>query len=93
MQPPEMLGRLQGDSLGCSHAAAGGDLPSISEPGDLGLWEAGDAGRGDDGGLAVGHALLRLAVLEAAHVCRTGQRTVTGAGDEPRDPALGLVGQ
>lgn len=84
MQPQGCWGGprgIPGASWGCSHAAAGGDLPSIPEPGDLRLREAGDAGRADDGGLPVGHALLRLAVLEAPHVCRTGEGTVTGAGE------------
>jgi len=84
--PPEVGGcwGVPGGCQGYSHAAAGGDFPSVAKPGDLGLGEAGDAGRTDDGRLPVGHALLRLAVLEAPHVCGTRGRTMSGAGEGPR---------
>ena len=77
--PPD-AGGMPGGCRGYSHAAAGGDLPAVAKPGDLGLGEAGDAGRTDDGRLPVGHALLRLAVLEAPHVCKMCGRTTSGAG-------------
>lgn len=65
---------------GYSHAAAGGNLPPVAEPSDLGLGEAGDAGRSDDSRLTVGHALLRLAVLEAPHVCGAEGTAAWGRG-------------
>lgn len=55
---------------GASHAAAGRDLAAVAEPGHLRPGEAGDARGADDGGFSVGDALVLLALLKAAHVCR-----------------------
>lgn len=74
---------MLGGCRGYSHAAAGGDLSAVTKPSDLGLGEAGDAGRTDDGRLPVGHALLRLAVLKAPHICKMCRRTTSGVGEGP----------
>lgn len=51
-----------------SHAAAGGDLPPVSEPGDLRPGEAVDLGRLDERALTLGHSLRPLALDKTAHI-------------------------
>lgn len=51
-----------------SHAAAGGDLASVSEPCDLGRGEAMDLRRLDERALTLGHRLRPLALYKPAHI-------------------------
>lgn len=51
-----------------SHAAAGGDLPTISEPSDLRPGETVDLRRLDERALTLGHSLRPLALHKTAHI-------------------------
>lgn len=73
-----------------SHAAAGGDLASVSVPRDLRLRETADARRWNHGAVSLGDRLGSLTLLEASHNCRHKDRKKVERGAFPI-PTLGSL--